>query len=262
MKKTIRAQGRQQSGGLSPEQLQQVAGTTTGELLQPTRLHYAVVDPSQAEQILLNLNCMENDPPRKRWVWLYTQEAAHLSFPKPSPSHDEPVVIGEFCWKGPQELVLNTRSIERALAAVEFFDQHLSRAVARLTHVTVIAHLFSVADMLQVRSLHALFEQTPLTEVNPEILVDKLLTAKAHSSNAGQQERALAQIIDELAQRPHPQMEKFPAYYYDEGIDQLALQLRTQQTVAVQHWQGNTTYTTRDAIRDMLQPISQQQGGM
>ena len=257
-KKTRRAQGRQRSGGLSPAQLQHVAGTTTGELLQPTRLHYAIADPSQAERILLNLECMDTDPPRQRWVWLYTQEAAHLAFQKHPTPQDGPVVIGEFCWNGPEELVLNARSIERALAAVEFFDQCLPRTVAQLAHVTLINRLFSVADTLQIHSLHALFEDTPLTEVDPDALVEKLLTAKEHSQNAHQQESAIAQIIEELGQRPEPEMEKFPAYYYDEGIDSLRLQLRTQQAVAVQHWHGNTAYTKHDAIQDMLQQSQQQ----
>ncbi|MCP4011276.1 MAG: hypothetical protein GY726_17385, partial [Proteobacteria bacterium] len=78
----------------------------------------------------------------------------------------------------------------------------------------------------------------PLTEVDPEALVEQLLATKAHSQNAHQQEEALAHILDELTQRPQPEMEKFPIYYYDEGIDGLSLQLRTQQTVAIQHWQA------------------------
>ncbi len=252
IKKTMRTQGGQRRGGLSPEQLRQAAGTTTGELLQPTRLHYAVSNQIQTEQTLLKLGCIESDPPRKRWVWLYTQEAAHIAFQKHPGSHDEPIVIGEFCWNGPEELVLNARSIERALAAVEFFDQYLPRVMAQLTHVTVINRLFSVAEMLQISSMHTLFEQTPLTEVDPDTLVEQLLSATAHSQNAHQKEGAIAKIIDELTSRPNPEMEKFPTYYYEEGIDQLHLQLRTQQTVAVQHWQGNTAYTTHDAIRDML----------
>jgi len=258
-KKSTRAISLAQKGTMSFENRQNVAGTTTGELVQPTRLHYTVADPDETERTLLKLDCMESDPTRKRWVWMYTKEASSLPLRK-APVNDS-VVIGEFFWNGDTELVLNVRSIERALAAVEFFDRHLSRTLAKLTHVTVINRLFSVADINNNPSLQALFEQTPLIELDPDALAAKILTAKEQSQNVHQQRAAAAQIFEELIQRREPEMEKFPVHYYEDGIASLRLKLYTSQAVAVQHWKGNLKYTSYDAIQDMMNKANLANGG-
>ena len=54
--------------------------TTTGEIMQPIRLHYEVLDGDQLRATFARLRCLEDDRPRKRWVWLYTEEARGLSF--------------------------------------------------------------------------------------------------------------------------------------------------------------------------------------
>ncbi|MCP4395748.1 MAG: hypothetical protein GY801_00345 [bacterium] len=249
-KKNTRQRNQKRPTGLSSEQLQQVARTTTGELFQPIRLHYAVSDPLQVKRTLLNLGCMDADPAQQRWVWLYTQEASRIPLQK-APETD-PIVIGEFLLNGNEEVVLNVRSVERALAAVEFFDRHLPRSFAKLTHVTIINHLFSIADSMNISSLQALFEQKPLTEHDPDAMVARLLEMKEKSLNAHQQESAMAHFIEELTQQPEPEMEKFPAQYYEDGMASLRLKLRTQQAVAVKHWQGNTTYTSYNVIQDIL----------
>ena len=54
--------------------------TTTGEMLQPVRLYYEVVDLSQVLTSLSQLRYVENDPPNDRFVWLYRDEARQLKF--------------------------------------------------------------------------------------------------------------------------------------------------------------------------------------
>jgi hypothetical protein len=235
---------------LPPELANRLAATTTGELFQPVRLHYAVSDPAQTERTLLKLKCMDRDPKRRRLVWLYIKEAAGLSFPHAPVSG--PVVIGEFFRNGPGEIVLNVRSIERALAAVEFFDRYLPRTVAALTHVTVINRLFRFAETKEVTSLHALFENSPLTELHPEDLEAKLAGVKEQTQNAAARSAAMLRIFQELTQQPEPEMEKFPSHYYEDGIESLRLKLLTAQRVAQQHWQGNTGYTSFNAIADAI----------
>ncbi len=95
-------------------------------------------------------------------------------------------------------------------------------------------------------------QQTPLTEHDSEAMIAKLVGTKETSQNAHQRASAIAQMIEELQHRPEPDMEKFPAHYYEDGMASLRLKLRTQQAVAVQHWQGNTSYTSYQAIQDMV----------
>ena len=105
---------------IPPEHADQVAMTTTGEIMQLIRLHYEVEDVDTLRAIFASLRCLEYDASQRRWVWLYTEEARALPF-KDRRAADN-VVLGEFVCKSAQDVVLNLRSFERATHAMVFFD--------------------------------------------------------------------------------------------------------------------------------------------
>src|SRR5215510_13924816 len=82
---------------IPPENADQVAMTTTGELMQLIRLHYEVEDSDKLRAIFASLRCLEYDASQTRWVWLYTEEARTLPF-KDKRAADN-VVLGEFVLK-------------------------------------------------------------------------------------------------------------------------------------------------------------------
>ena len=129
---------------IPPESADQVAMTTTGEILQLIRLHYEVEDSDKLRALFASLRCLEYDASQTRWVWLYTEEARTLSF-KDRRAADN-VVLGEFVFKGQTEVVLNLRSFERATNALVFFDHHIPRTVAHVTAMTVSNRLLSTAE--------------------------------------------------------------------------------------------------------------------
>ena len=63
---------------IPPENANQVAMTTTGDIMQLIRLHYEVQDVDKLRAIFASLRCLEYDASQKRWVWLYTEEARAL----------------------------------------------------------------------------------------------------------------------------------------------------------------------------------------
>src|SRR5437867_11720610 len=65
---------------IPPESANQVAMTTTGEILQLIRLHYEVGDVEQLRALFASLRCLEYDDSETRWVWLYTEEARTIAF--------------------------------------------------------------------------------------------------------------------------------------------------------------------------------------
>src|SRR2546426_10876665 len=65
---------------IPPESADQVAMTTTGEILQLIRLHYEVEDSDKLHALFASLRCLAYDDSQTRWVWLYTEEARTLSF--------------------------------------------------------------------------------------------------------------------------------------------------------------------------------------
>ena len=90
------------------ENANQVAMTTTGEIMQLIRLHYEVEEVDQLRAIFASLRCLEYDASQKRWVWLYTEEARALRLKDRRAANN--VVLGEFVFKSAQDVVLNLRS--------------------------------------------------------------------------------------------------------------------------------------------------------
>src|SRR5262249_26059250 len=58
----------------------QVLTTTTGELLQPVRLHYDLFDKNEMMRIFNKLGCIDFDLARRRWAWVYARESSSLKF--------------------------------------------------------------------------------------------------------------------------------------------------------------------------------------
>jgi hypothetical protein len=79
---------------IPPEHADQLAMTTTGEIMQPIRLHYEVYDDDVLRSTFSKLRCMDYDASQRRWVWLYTNEAKSLPF-KDKRAADN-TVLGEF----------------------------------------------------------------------------------------------------------------------------------------------------------------------
>ena len=238
---------------MPPEHADHFAMTTTGEIMQPIRLHYEVLDGNQLRAIFLTLHCLDHDAPRKRWVWLYMEEARGLSF-KDTRAADN-TVLGEFVFQGSTEVVLNLRSFERAAQAIELFDQLIPRTVARVAAMTISNRLLSVAEASALTSLDRYFERADVVVQAPETLVDTLKDLATRIPDERERLAAARHYMEDKAKQPVPALERFPFDYddYDEGgIRVIEARLAPHTVMAMQHWQGNTDYTRYDLIQDML----------
>jgi hypothetical protein len=227
---------------------QKIAGTTTGEIFQPMRLHYEILNQDDFITKLAKLKCMDFDPSGKRWVWLYIEEAEILQLARGIKEVAGPVVLGELIPRK-NGAVLNVRSFERGWQAVEFFDKHIPRTALKLTDVTICNKLFSPKESSTIKSLHQYFEQTETLVRRPEELVEEMKELTSEIDAQEERIEAVIQFLDKGDKEPLPELEQFPVYFYEDGIDDLKMQLNTSQIVAYQHWQGNTDYTTMDFIR-------------
>ena len=235
---------------IPPENADQVAMTTTGEILQLIRLHYAVEDSDKLRAIFASLRCLEYDTSQRRWVWLYTEEARTLSF-KNSRAADN-VVLGEFVCKGETDVVLNLRSFARATNALVFFDHHIPRTVARVTAMTVSNRLLSTAEAASLGSLDQYFDHAEVVVKDPAALLQTLEDLKSSIPDAHERLAVVARYMEDKAKQPVPAMERFPLDYDDEGIRAVEALLVPHTVIAMHHWQGHTDYTRHDLIQDML----------
>ena len=193
--------------------------TITGEAVQPIRLYYQIIDEERLIRSFEQLRCMDFDNVNDRWVWLYAHESKALKFMKPYssiPAELHPIVIGSFFLRNDDELFLDLRSFERAIEAISFFDKHVGRAVARITHAAVVNRLFDANEQF-VPNLDIFFGSNEFTE-----------------KDTG---------------RRTPEVEKFPVHFYEDGISSIKLVLRMRQIMACEHWKGNTDCTLSDVIK-------------
>jgi len=249
-------QRRQQTGTRRPlsqipsASANQVAMTTTGEIMQLIRLHYEVEDIEKLRALFASLRCLEYDTSQARWVWLYTEESRTLSFKDPRAADN--VVLGEFVFKGKAEAVLNLRSFERATNALVFFDHHIPRTVAHVTAMTVSNRLLSMAEAATLTSLDQYFDRAEVVVKDPVSLLHDVEAMVARTPNLHERFALLDRYITDSAQAPVPAMERMPVSYYEDGIRAVEALLGIRKVIAMHHWQGNTSYTYQDIVRDML----------
>lgn len=226
--------------------------TFTGEHFQPVRLHYQVRDRKGLLRAFDKLRCVQRDPSKLRWVWLYDFEARGLPFPRPFdqiPPEQYPIVIGSWIPKGEDRVVLDLRSCERALQAIPFFDRHIPRRVAKVTEAEVVNRLFTNEETATTPD--QIFDRQQTVARDAEGEVRAVAERAAQVPDMQERLRMVEELMDRLSGRPLPEVERMPVHYYEEGIDSFKLVLNLRQIVAVQHWLGNTGYTMKDAIRDI-----------
>jgi hypothetical protein len=224
--------------------------TTTGEIMQLIRLHYEVSDVEQLRACFASLRCLEYDASQTRWVWLYTEEARTLPFKDRRASKD--VVLGEFVCKGQTDVVLNLRSFERATNALVFFDQHIPRTVAHVTAMTVSNRLLSTAEAASLGSLDQYFDHAEVVVTDPASMLHDVEELVARAPNLPERFALLDQYLTDRAQAPVSALEHLPVHYYEDGIRAVEALLSLRQVRAMHHWQGKTSYTYQDMIREML----------
>ncbi|MBV8885083.1 MAG: hypothetical protein JO235_13955 [Chroococcidiopsidaceae cyanobacterium CP_BM_RX_35] len=132
---------------------QALLSTRTGEPYQPARVYYQVSNQKTVIGAFQKLRCMDFDRERNRRVWLYEHEAAKkLRFTKPHnqiPKQFRPVIIGDFTFRGEEQMLLDLRSLERVIKAIDFFAKRINHRVAKATHVRVVNRYFSSQEMPQ-----------------------------------------------------------------------------------------------------------------
>lgn len=239
-----------------------VVSTRTGGLYQPIRLHYRVPNFQKLERVFIKkLLCMDYDPDKERWVWLYTDEASEIEFAKEPDEIEQPIVLGSFYRKGKLKLVCDVHSIERAVAAVDFFHAHVSRMTMRLQEISIVNRLFG-EDEAYTHNHDQFFDSADVvvkpSKTKLKQLEKSLVQAKTPKAKAKLQNEFLQQQVDHHV----PEIERFESHFYDDGIELLYLALQDRQRVAIEHWKGNKDYSLNDLFQEKLEQLLTGQGGI
>ena len=211
--------------------------TITGELVQPVRVYYRMRDKDSLKRVFSKLKCIDFDSDRDRYVWLYQKEAKKLVFKKTYssiPSRFKPIVIGSFFVKKSNEMYLETRSIERAIEGIVFFDTYIKIYMAEVEDISIVNKVFSPKE--NTIDFSDFFDKE-LT-INTEETINKI---KANLLGGVLPEKELL-----------PSVERFPSHFHEDGILPIKLSLQSRQYVAIQHWHGNSDYTLADYISELV----------
>jgi hypothetical protein len=231
---------------------QSLLATMTGEHFQPVRLHYKVLNRPGLLRAFERLRCLEYDPTRKRWVWLYAHEAKKLRFQRSYaqfPKELHPIVIGAFFLRTKETLLLDLRSCERAMLAIPFFDAHLPRKLVELEDAEIVNRVFPATQTNLTPD--AIFDHQIGAGIDPEALVQRLVEKTAGVRDPEEKMQIVLDDLQSRAKEPLPEIERFPVHYAEDGIEGFKLALRLRQMVAMQHWLGHPEYSLGDAIKSV-----------
>jgi len=142
-----------------------------------------------------------------------------------------------------EEMYLDIGSIERALAAITFFDRHIKRATAELTYVAVYNRLPASQAEHPGSCFDALFASVDTSVIERKI--DERVEKVADLVESGR-------IEDITNDRSFELVEAFPANFYNEGLGHLRTTLMMRQTVALKRWDGHVDYCLADLINDIV----------
>jgi hypothetical protein len=229
--------------------------TTTGEIYQPIRLHYELFNQGRLLKIFDKLDCVGFDPPRQRWIWVYTGEARTLKFKRSYedvPDEWREIALGYFFIrrsgdfiKTDQELLLDLRSFERTVAAVEFFDRQIPRTVARLAFFDVVNRIFSGVER-PADDFDYFFEREEVLKANPFALIEAIEKLDGNAPDFEARRLAFLAETEARMDRPRPEVERLPADYYEDGIEAFRKSFMVRQTQSLMEWEEGRKLSFRE----------------
>jgi len=229
--------------------------TATGEIFQPIRLYYEALKPTKIFNTFGKLKCLALDKDQTHWNWLYNGEASHLKFRKRVIDLKPPLMLGVFSFDQERKLWLDLFSIERALAAITFFDKYLPRNAAKLWYFSVINRLFHLDEAQRFDS--AQFFDAAMEFHDPaEALTAQLFALSEQAKDEHEKMELLQKFFAKRNAAPTQEVEHGAIRFYDEGLTPLQIILNTRQQVALQHWKGNADYTRSDYLQELAERVN------
>lgn len=225
--------------------------TKTGELYQPVRLYYTVLKLPKILKTFGKFHCLEGTAERNQWKWLYTAETRDLVFEKAPRYLSKPIILGTISFKVADRMVLDVHSIERAFEAAAFFDRHLPRGSAKITHLSIVNRLFdahetdhfAIEDRIDATSL-------PMDPILATL--ERLDAVQACKQPEREKQSMIEDILQERAATFFPEIEHLALHYSKRHLAQFWFLLGSRQYIAIQRWKGNMHYSLAAYLRDVL----------
>ncbi len=237
-------------------QLRRPVNTTyTGELVQPVRLHYKVLDMAATIKALERLGCVDAVHAGKAYKWYLSDETKGAFKPNSGVPKGESIILDDILiGPKPDQLCVLVRSIERAWYAIEFFDKYIGRKRMEVTELDAYNHLFEATPETQLllADLTAMFPENEIVKKDVDAIPNLIKKAQKAGASQAELQQILLAFIENDKNCPLPDIERMPLYFYTDGIASIQSKLLLRQRVAWEHFNGNTSFTIFDAIKGAI----------
>jgi hypothetical protein len=225
--------------------------TMTGEPFQLARIHYDIQSVEAIQRAFSEMECMDFDATLNRWTWMYHAEAETIKFTvsfRDLAQGDNHLILGSLYLPTEHHMYLDVNSFDRTVAALKFFDKHIRRDIASLSHVQIVNTFFQAIPG-QIPSQTDFFDRDNPEKPENNSRLDEI----ADNSTLTRSEKiALAQKeMDETLRNPMKEVESLPIHLYEDGIDAFDAALKMRHLIAGEHWRGNTAFTFLDVFQKM-----------
>jgi hypothetical protein len=230
--------------------------TFTGEIAQPVRLHYNIRHFQKVLDKLRDLKCVGTNIPKRRFQWHLSHEASDGTLKLTSNQNPADIRVLGFLFVDETEkkMMIRVLSIERAVFALRFFDKYIGKKYMKVTSVDMYNRILSnsVEDEMMIKNSDLLFPAERITIAKVGEILELMEQWKAAGMSQVEMQRAFMEYTELSHKRPVPEIEHFPIYFYEDGIDAVQFGLKLHQIVAFEHFNGNTSFRMKDAVEKLM----------
>jgi hypothetical protein len=227
--------------------------THTGELTQPIRLHYKILNSKRVLAKLQDLKCIGTNIIGKRFQWHLSYEAKKEGIIQLTPNYShmaQPVLGFIFISADKKSLIVRVLSTQRAIFALQFFDKHIPSKYLKVENLDAYNRVLTATseDLEMVKNSDLLFPPERITIAKVGESLDLLDQWKAEGKSQAEMQQLFAVYMEAEYRRDVPEIEHFPIHFYEDGIKSVEMSLGLRQMVAIEHLKGNTNFRIKDAI--------------
>ncbi|MFP4297014.1 MAG: hypothetical protein ACLFT0_04070 [Spirulinaceae cyanobacterium] len=222
----------------------------TGEPYQPARLYYTIHNKKTVIRAFQKLRCIKHDPKYQSWDWYYEAEAQKLRFEKSYnkiPKEERPVLLGVFFFRSDTEMILELDSAFHVPIALEFFDKRINRRAAEATKMRLVNRFYSTEDDEEQATNRKYTLDSDRVALPPEADFKRIIESYDNEEDRMQ---ALNDYMDEITQKPLPEVQELPIHYYEEGLAGLNMVIELHAVEALERWRGHSI-TQYDLLQEM-----------
>ena len=97
-----------------------------------------------------------------------------------------------------------------------------------------------------------IFDQKNITVIDPEKTIQESKAIVAQYETEEERLEAMLQTTENNSKKPLPKVEKFPIYFYEDGIEAFSTSCQMRQMIAMKHYLGDENYSFYDLMQDTI----------